>query len=92
MLMTFLLPLQIAAYSGNHMRPNHFFLVSSFVDTARILGLPKFRLRDSNGNPYLPDKVLTQEPLAMIYASADIVFSPAANAQRKQYILSYVRR
>ena len=91
-LMTLVLPLQIAAYSG-HLRPfNPFFVVGSFVDCAQILGLPKFKLRDSSGNPYLPDKALLQEPLAMVYASADIVISEAAISKRKKYIMSYVRR
>jgi len=91
-LMTLVLPLQIAAYSG-HLRPfNPFFVVGSFVDCAQILGLPKFKLRDSNGNPYLADKALAQEPMAMIYGSSYFVVSELAVSNRKKYIMSYVRR
>jgi len=91
-LMTLVLPLQIASHSGGTGQFKPFFVTSSFVDCAQILGLPKFKLRDSNGNPYLPDKALLQEPLAMVYASADIVISEAALSKRKKYIMSYVRR
>ena len=64
--------------------------VAAFVDTAKILGLPKFRLRDQNGNPYLADKALLQEPLATIHDQAGVIF-PAEVNKRKAYILSYVR-
>ena len=90
--MTLVLPLQIASHSGETGQFNPFFIAGSFVDCAQILGLPKFKLRDSSGNPYLPDKALLQEPLAMVYASADIVISEAAVSKRKKYIMSYVRR
>ena len=66
-------------------------MVGSFIDCAKILGLPKFKLRDSNGNPYLADKILLQEPLAIVHDSAGITFSSEIN-KRKAYILSYVRR
>lgn len=86
-----LIPLQ-ASHSGKDMIPLSTPLaVAAFVDTAKILGLPKFRLRDSNGNPYLPDKALLQEPLAVIHDHAGVIF-PAEVNKRKAYIRSYVRR
>ena len=90
-LMTVILPLQLSLHSGGSHRINHFFMVGSFIDCAKILGLPKFKLRDSNGNPYLADKILLQEPLAIVHDSAGITFSSEIN-KRKAYILSYVRR
>jgi len=90
-LMTVILPLQLSLHSGESHRINHFFMVGSFIDCAKILGLPKFKLRDSNGNPYLADKILLQEPLAIVHDSAGITFSSEIN-KRKAYILSYVRR
>ena len=66
-------------------------VVAAYVDASKILGLPKFRLRDRNGNPYLPDKTLLQEPLAIVHDSAGIVFMGEVN-KRKAYIQSYVRR
>jgi hypothetical protein len=92
LMMTVLLPAQIAAYSGPEAKYQPFFVVGSFVDCAKILGLPKFRLRDGNGNPYLPDKALLQEPLAQILAAANIVISEAEVSKRKKYIQSYVRK
>ena len=86
-----LIPLQ-ASWSGQStIPPNTPLAVAAFVDTAKILGLPKFRLRDSSGNPYLPDKALLQEPLAMVYDGAGVIFVSEVN-KRKAYIRSYVRR
>jgi len=87
-----LLPLQISATGRGPMPLNRPLTVAVFLDVAKILGLPKFKLRDSRGNLYVPDKALLQEPLAIIYANANIVISDTAMSQRKQYINSYVRR
>ena len=73
--MTILLPAQIATQPGSGAAFEPFFVVGAFVDCAKILGLPKLRLRDKNGNPYLPDKAMSQEPLAQILSSANIVIS-----------------
>jgi hypothetical protein len=86
-----LLPLQVSPTGKSAVPLFKPLAVAAFVDSARILGLPKFKLRDSNGNPYLPDKVLLQEPLATLHDSAGIVFTAEVN-KRKAYILSYVRR
>ena len=86
-----LMPLQVSP-GGNLAIPLGTPLaVAAFVDTAKILGLPKFRLRDSSGNPYLPDKALLHEPLATVNDHAGIVFTSEVN-KRKAYIRSYVRR
>jgi hypothetical protein len=90
-LMTLVLPLQIASHSGGTGQFKPFFVTRSFVDCAQILGLPKFKLRDSSGNPYLPDKALLQEPLATVHENAGIIFLSEVN-KRKAYILSYVKR
>ena len=90
-LMTIWLPLQVASYMHQAHRVSPFFLVGAFVDCTQILGLPKFRLRDSNGKPYLPDKALMQEPMAIVHESAGFAFASEIN-KRKAYILSYVRR
>jgi len=87
-----LLPLQISTTGRGPMPLNRPLTVAVFLDVAKILGLPKFKLRDSRGNLYVPDKALLQEPLAIIYANANIVISDTAMSQRKQYINSYVRR
>ena len=86
-----LIPLQVAP-SGNSAIPlNTPLAVAAFVDTAKILGLPKFRLRDSSGNPYFPDKALMQEPLATVHDQAGVIFTSEVN-KRKAYIRNYVRR
>ena len=90
--MTILLPAQIAAYPSSGAAFEPFFVVGAFVDCAKILGLPKFRLRDKNGNPYLPDKAMSQEPMAQILANANIVVSELEASRRKKYIQSYVKR
>ncbi len=90
-LMTVLLPLQIQVHDHHRHRVNPFFAVGAFVDCAKILGLPKFRLRDSNGNPYLSDRAMTQEPMALVHEGAGIALAGEVS-KRKAYILSYVRR
>lgn len=86
-----LIPLQVSP-SGNSVIPlNTPLAVAAFVDAAKILGLPKFRLRDSNGNPYFSDKVLLQEPLATVHDQAGIFFTSEVS-KRKAYIRNYVRR
>lgn len=86
-----LMPLQVSPGGHSSISLGTPLTVVAFVDAARILGLPKFRLRDSNGNPYQPDKALLQEPLATVYDHAGIVFTSEVN-KRKAYIRSYVRR
>jgi hypothetical protein len=86
-----LMPLQISPGGKSTIPLNTPLAVVAFVDTAKILGLPKFRLRDSNGNPYLPDKALLQEPLAIVHDQAGVIFTSEVN-KRKAYILSYVKR
>ena len=86
-----LLPLQVSPSGKNLIPFNRPLAVAVYVDSAKILGLPKFRLRDSNGNPYLADKTLLQEPLAIVHDHAGVVFT-AEVAKRKAYINSYVRR
>ena len=86
-----LMPLQVSPSGKSAVTLSTPLAVAAFVDTAKILGLPKFRLRDSNGNPYLTDKALLQEPLAMVHDQAGIIFTGELN-KRKAYIRSYVRR
>lgn len=86
-----LMPLQISPNGASFLPLSRPLAVAVFVDSAKILGLPKFRLRDSNGNPYLADKTLMQEPLAVVHDSAGVVF-PAEISKRKAYIQAYVRR
>lgn len=86
-----LIPLQVSPSGKLGISLNTPLAVAAFVDTAKILGLPKFRLRDSSGNPYLPNKTLMQEPLAVVHDQAGIIFTSEVN-RRKAYIQSYVRR
>lgn len=92
LLMTILLPTQIATISPPGTKIEPFFLASAFVDCAKILGLPRFKLRDHNGNPYIPDKAMQQEPLAQILANANLTVSELEVSKRKKYIQSYIKR
>ena len=86
-----LMPLQVSP-SGNSPAPiSRPLVVAAFVDSAKILGLPKFKLRDAKGNLYFPYKAMTQEPLAIVQQHAGM---PIVNdvTIRKAYINSYVRR
>ena len=84
------MPLQVSPTGKSTVPLSRPLAVAAYVDVSRILGLPKFKLRDGNGNPYLPDKILLQEPLAIVHDSAGIIFTGEVN-KRKAYIQSYVR-
>ena len=86
-----MLPLQVSPSGKNAIPFNRPMAVAVFVDSAKILGLPKFRLRDSSGNFYFANKTLLQEPLATVHNSAGILFSAEFNG-RKAYIQTYLRR
>ena len=85
-----LIPLQVSPVGKSTVPLSKPLAVAAYVDAAKILGLPKFKLRDGNGNPYLPEKTMLQEPLAMVHDSAGIIFTSEVN-KRKAYIQSYVR-
>ena len=84
-----LMPLQVSPAGKSTVPLNRPIAVAAFVDSAQILGLPKFRLRDSNGNPYIKDKALVFEP-SVVHEHAGVDFTKEVN-KRKAYILSYVR-
>ena len=86
-----LMPLQVSPSGKSTVPLSKPLAVAAYVDAAKILGLPKFKLRDGNGNPYLPEKTMLQEPLAMVHDNAGIIFASEVN-KRKAYIQSYVRR
>lgn len=88
--MTFM-PLQVSP-SGKSVVPiSRPIAVAAFVDSAKILGLPKLKLRDSKGNLYSPYKAMLQEPYAVVHQSAGMPIVSEV-AMRKTYINSYVRR
>ena len=86
-----LLPLLVSPSGQSSVPISKPLAVAAFVDSAKILGLPKFKLRDSKGNLYQPDKTLLQEPLAHIQDSAGMTLINQIST-RKAYIASYVRR
>ena len=85
-----LMPLLVSPSGADMLPLNKPLAVTAFIDSAQILGLPKFRLRDSSGNPYFANKAMLQEPLATIDQHAGVVFPIEVN-RRKTYIQSYVR-
>jgi len=86
-----ILPLQVSPRGKNVIPFNRPLAVAVFLDSAKILGLPKFKLRDSSGNRYQPEKILLQEPLAVLQQNAGLINASNENL-RKSYIQSYVRR
>lgn len=86
-----LMPLQVSP-SGNSTVPlSKPLTVAAFIDSAKILGLPKFKLRDSNGNLYSPYKAMMYEPYAQVHQQAGMPMVSEVT-MRKAYINSYVRR
>ena len=86
-----MLPLQISPSGKSAIPLNRPLAVSVFIDSAKILGLPKFKLRDSSGNRYQPEKTLMQEPMALVLQNAGLLYYEH-DSLRKAYIQSYVRR
>ena len=85
-----LMPLQISPAGKSTVPISKPLAVAAFVDSAKILGLPKFKLRDAKGNLYSPNKAMLQEPDAQIQQHAgQVITSDIAN--RKAFIRSYVR-
>jgi hypothetical protein len=85
------MPLQVSP-SGAAMLPlNKPLAVAAFIDGAQILGLPKFRLRDSSGNLYFANRSQLQEPAAALYRDSGVLLV-GNQTKRKGYINNYVRR
>ena len=86
-----MLPFQVSPSGKNAAPLNQPLAVAVLVDSAKILGLPKFKLRDSNGNRYQPEKTLMQEPMALLQQNAGVLYS-SQDSLRKAYIQTYVKR
>jgi hypothetical protein len=86
-----LLPLQVSPSVEASAPLSRPLAVVSFIDCARILGLPKLKLRDGNGNLYIPNKAMLHEPYAMVHLHANMPMVSELSV-RKAYINSYVRR
>jgi hypothetical protein len=86
-----LMPLQVSPRGAAMLPLNKPLAVAAFIDSAQILGLPKFRLRDSNGNLYFANRSQLQEPAAALYRDSGTLIV-TNQAKRKAYINAYVRR
>lgn len=86
-----ILPLQVSPGGKNIIPFNRPLAISAFVDSAKILGLPKFKLRNSRGALYLADRIMQQEPLGIVHCSAGFTF-PGEVGNRKAYIQVYIQR
>ena len=86
-----LMPLQVSPSGKSPVPISRPLAVGAFIDSAKILGLPKFKLRDSNGNLYSPYKTMMYEPLAIVQQHAGMPMVSELT-MRKAYINSYVRR
>lgn len=86
-----LMPLQTSPSGHTAVPISKPLAVSAFVDSARIIGLPKFKLRDAKGNLYFPHKAMLQEPSAIVQQHAGVPMVSDVKV-RKAFINSYVRR
>ena len=84
------MPFQVSPSGDFYTSLNRPLLVSATIDSAKILGLPRLRLRNSNGSIYVANKSMLYEPLGLINQHAG--FSASGDlVSRKAYINSYVR-
>lgn len=65
--------------------------VAAFVDSAKIAGLPRLKLRDSDGNRYIPNKAMRFEPAALIHLHAGTVVEEKTHS-RRAFIQGYLKR
>ena len=86
-----LLPLQVSPSGQSSVPISRPLAVAAFIDSAKILGLPKFKLRDDTGGLYSPYKAMLQEPIAIVQQHAGIPMVSELT-MRKAFINSYVRR
>lgn len=86
-----LMPLQASPSNIEGVRLNTSLAVAAVVDSAKILGLPRMKLRDSGGNRYYADNILKQEPTAMVYQQAGLPLYDRLGS-RQVFIQNYVRR
>lgn len=86
-----LIPLQVSPTGNSTVPISKPLAVAAFVDSAKILGLPKFKLRDAKGNLYSPYRAMLQEPSAIVHQHAGVPMVSEVT-MRKAYINSYVRR
>ena len=86
-----LMPLQVSPSGNSSVSLSKPLAVAAFIDSAKILGLPKFKLRDGSGNLYAPYKAMMQEPLAIVHQHAGMPMVSEVTI-RKAYIQSYVKR
>ena len=90
LLIATILPFEVTpkdAFAPSLVRP---VTVAAFVDTAKILGLPKLKLRDSNGNRYIPNKAMAFEPAALVNQQAGTA-SENINP-RRAFIQGYLKK
>jgi len=85
------MPLQVSPGGNSPVPISKPLAVAAFVDSARILGLPKLKLRDGNGKLYSPYKAMMHEPYALVHQHAGMPMVSEFNI-RRAYINSYVRR
>jgi hypothetical protein len=85
------MPLQVSPGGNSPVPISRPLAVAAFIDSAKILGLPKFKLRDDKGNLYSPYKTMMQEPYALLHQQAGMPMVSGLSV-RKAYINSYVRR
>jgi hypothetical protein len=64
--------------------------VAAFVDSAKILGLPRLKLRDAIGNRYIPNKAMMFEPTALVHQQAGTA-GERVNP-RRDFIQGYLKR
>jgi len=85
------MPLQVSPGGNSPVPISKPLAVAAFVDSAKILGLPRLKLRDDKGNLYSPYKTMMHEPYALVHQHAGMPMVSELTI-RKAYINSYVRR
>ena len=90
LLLATILPFEITSKEAIAPSMSRPVTVAAFVDTAKILGLPRLKLRDSNGNRYIPNKAMAFESAALVNQQAGTAIEEIN--PRRAFIQGYLRR
>jgi hypothetical protein len=91
LLLATILPFEITSKDAIAPSMSRPVTVAAFVDIAKILGLPRLKLRDASGNRYIPNKATMFEPAALIHQHAGTAVVERISP-RRAFIQEYLKR
>lgn len=85
LVLSVILPLQIQNGALGQIRLSRPVFLGAGVYMAQLIGLPRLRLRTTNGRPYIPNKAFLEEPLSILYAESGQILGQKKAANDRGY-------